>query len=46
MLCVDVPHAVDVLDGFTDLVTVGLIRVDGELDLDAVGVAEPLELAE
>ena len=46
MLRVDVPHAVDVLDGFTDLVTVGVIREDGELDLDAVGVADLLELAE
>ena len=46
MLCVDVLEAIDVLDGFTDLVTVGVIREDGELDLDAVGVAEPLELAE
>jgi hypothetical protein len=43
---VDVPHAVGLLDGFIDAVSVGLIREDGELDLDAVGVAERLELAE
>lgn len=49
MLCVDVPEAIGEPsrpEGFTDLVTVGLIRDDGELDLDPVGVAEPLELAE